>query len=37
VDENPREWLSELARLEARLIFQRAVEDEFDAARPRAL
>ena len=31
VDENPRESLSELARLGARLIIQRAVEDEFDA------
>src|ERR687887_770528 len=31
VGENPRESLSELARLGARLIFQRAVEDEFDA------
>jgi putative transposase len=31
VGENPREWLSELARLGARLIIQRAVEDEFDA------
>ena len=29
--ENPRESLSELARLGARLIIQRAVEDEFDA------
>ena len=28
---NPREALSELARLGARLIIQRAVEDEFDA------
>jgi putative transposase len=28
---NPREWLSELAKLGARLIIQRAVEDEFDA------
>src|SRR3954468_12622853 len=31
VGENPREALSELARLGARLIIQRAVEDEFDA------
>jgi hypothetical protein len=31
VSENPRESLSELARLGARLIVQRAVEDEFDA------
>ncbi len=31
VGENPREPLSELARLGARLIIQRAVEDEFDA------
>jgi transposase-like protein len=31
VSENPRESLSELARLGARLIIQRAVEDEFDA------
>ena len=31
VGENPRELLSELARLGARLIIQRAVEDEFDA------
>src|SRR6185437_6583681 len=31
VAENPRESLSELARLGARLIIQRAVEDEFDA------
>jgi putative transposase len=31
VGENPRETLSELARLGARLIIQRAVEDEFDA------
>jgi putative transposase len=31
VVENPRESLSELARLGARLIIQRAVEDEFDA------
>jgi hypothetical protein len=30
VGENPRESLSELARLGARLIIQRAVEDEFD-------
>jgi putative transposase len=28
--ENPRESLSELAKLGARLIIQRAVEDEFD-------
>jgi transposase-like protein len=31
VGENPRQSLSELARLGARLIIQRAVEDEFDA------
>jgi hypothetical protein len=31
VGENPRESLSVLARLGARLIIQRAVEDEFDA------
>ena len=31
VGENPRESLSELARLGARLIIQRTVEDEFDA------
>src|SRR6188472_3264608 len=31
VGENPRESLSELAGLGARLIIQRAVEDEFDA------
>src|SRR5919206_2256340 len=31
VGENPRESLSALARLGARLIIQRAVEDEFDA------
>ena len=31
VAENPRQSLSELARLGARLIIQRAVEDEFDA------
>jgi putative transposase len=31
VGENPRESLSKLARLGARLIIQRAVEDEFDA------
>jgi putative transposase len=31
VAENPRESLSELAKLGARLIIQRAVEDEFDA------
>src|SRR5579859_4092712 len=30
VGESPRESLSELARLGARLIIQRAVEDEFD-------
>jgi transposase-like protein len=30
VGENPRESLSELARLGARLIIQRAVEEEFD-------
>src|SRR5213593_4129022 len=30
VGENPREALSELARLGAKLIIQRAVEDEFD-------
>jgi Transposase, Mutator family len=30
IGENPRESLSELARLGARLIIQRAVEDEFD-------
>jgi hypothetical protein len=30
VGENPRESLSELARLGARPIIQRAVEDEFD-------
>ena len=30
VGENPRETLSELAKLGARLIIQRAVEDEFD-------
>src|ERR1700759_38440 len=36
VGENPRESLSELARLGARLIIQRAVEDEFDAGRGRA-
>jgi transposase-like protein len=29
--ENPREALSELAKLGARLIIQRAMEDEFDA------
>jgi hypothetical protein len=33
VGENPRESLSELARLVARLIIQHAVEDEFDAFR----
>src|SRR3954451_23400803 len=33
--ENPRESLSELARLGARLIIQRAVEDEFDALEER--
>src|SRR5881398_1995086 len=31
VGENPRESLAELAKLGARLIIQRAVEDEFDA------
>jgi transposase-like protein len=31
VGDNPRESLSELARLGARLLIQRAVEDEFDA------
>ena len=31
VGENPRESLSELAKLGARLAIQRAVEDEFDA------
>ena len=31
VGENPRESLPELARLGARLIIPRAVEDEFDA------
>ena len=31
VGENPRESLSELAKLGARLIIQRAVENEFDA------
>ena len=31
VGDNPRESLSELARLGARLIIQRAGEDEFDA------
>jgi hypothetical protein len=31
VGENPREALSELAKLSARLIIQRAVEEEFDA------
>jgi putative transposase len=31
IGDNPRESLSELARLGARLIIQRAVEDEFDA------
>jgi putative transposase len=31
VGESPRESLSELARLGARLIIQRAAEDEFDA------
>jgi len=31
VGETPRESLSELAKLGARLIIQRAVEDEFDA------
>jgi hypothetical protein len=33
VGENPRESLSELARLGARLIIQRAVEDEFESSR----
>jgi putative transposase len=37
VGENPREALSELAKLGARLIIQRAVEDEFDAWLGRAL
>jgi hypothetical protein len=37
VGENPRESLSELARLGARLIIQRAVEDEFDAYAGRAM
>jgi transposase-like protein len=36
VGENPRESLSELARLGPRLIIQRAVEDEFDAWMGRA-
>ena len=36
VSENPRESLSELARLGARLIIQRAVEEEFDAWSGRA-
>ena len=36
VGENPRESLSELARLGARLIIQRAVEDKFDACLGRA-
>jgi putative transposase len=36
VGEHPRESLSELARLGARLIIQRAVEDEFDASLGRA-
>ncbi|MBA3264736.1 MAG: transposase [Thermoleophilaceae bacterium] len=36
VGENPRESLSELAKLGARLIIQRAVEDEFDARLGRA-
>ncbi|TME93735.1 MAG: hypothetical protein E6I52_23880, partial [Chloroflexi bacterium] len=31
VGENPRQSLSSLAKLGARLIIQRAVEDEFDA------
>jgi hypothetical protein len=31
VGENPRQSLSELGKLGARLIIQRAVEDEFDA------
>jgi hypothetical protein len=37
VGENARESLSELARLGARLIIQRAVEEEFDAWLGRAL
>ena len=37
VGENPRESLSELAKLGARLIIQRAVEDEFDMHRLQAL
>ena len=36
VGENPRESLSELAKLGARLIIQRAVEDEFDVWQGRA-
>jgi Transposase, Mutator family len=36
VGENPRESLSELAKLGARLIIQRAVEEEFDARLGRA-
>src|SRR5437660_9289417 len=36
VGESPRESLPELARLGARLIIQRAVEDEFDASLGRA-
>jgi hypothetical protein len=36
VGENPRESLAELAKPSARLIIQRAVEDEFDAWRGRA-
>jgi putative transposase len=36
VGENPRESLSELAKLSARLIIQRAVEDQFDARLGRA-
>jgi transposase-like protein len=36
VGDNPRESLSELAKLGARLIIQRAVEDEFDAWLSRA-
>jgi hypothetical protein len=36
VGENPRGSLSELARLGAQLIIQRAVEDEFDACLGRA-
>jgi hypothetical protein len=36
VGDNPRESLSELAKLGARLIIQRAVQDEFDACLGRA-